>query len=42
MLLPGDTAPDFYLNTVHGEPFFLRRQLREGQPVLVVFLRHLG
>lgn len=38
----GDKAPDFTLSTADGEPITLSKVLRDGHPVLLVFLRHLG
>ena len=38
----GDKAPDFTLNTADGEPITLSEVLRDGRPVLLIFLRHLG
>jgi len=42
MLSNGDPAPDFSLLTVDGQPASLRDALRQGDHVLLVFLRHLG
>lgn len=39
-LKPGDLAPDFTLKTVEGQAVALGDY--RGQPVLLVFLRHLG
>ena len=39
-LKPGDLAPNFTLNTLDGQPLALSDY--RGQPVLLVFLRHLG
>ena len=39
-IMPGDLAPDFTLTTPEGQPVALRDY--RGQPVLLVFLRHLG
>lgn len=40
MRLTGERAPDFQLPTLDGAPVALRDF--RGQPVLLVFLRHLG
>ncbi len=37
---PGDLAPPFTLTTLEGQPVALGDY--RGQPVLLVFLRHLG
>ena len=37
---PGDLAPDFTLTTLEGQPVALSDY--RGQPLLLVFLRHLG
>lgn len=42
MLEPGDIAPEFTLETADSRPISLPRVLKEGHPVLLVFLRHLG
>ena len=42
MLKAGDIALDFNLCTVDGSPISLNETLRNGQHVLLVFLRHLG
>jgi peroxiredoxin len=39
-LKSGDRAPDFALTTVEGAPVTLGDY--RGQPLLLVFLRHLG
>jgi len=36
----GDLAPDFTLTNLDGEETTLRHY--SGQPVLLIFLRHLG
>ena len=41
-LRTGDTAPDFTLAAVDGEPVSLTSILQGGYKVLLVFLRHLG
>jgi peroxiredoxin len=38
----GDKAPDFTLKTADGEPIMLSQAPRDGHPVLLIFLRHLG
>jgi len=35
-------APNFSLTTVEGEQIALNEVLKNGQHVLLVFLRHLG
>ncbi len=42
MLKRGDSASDFSLPTVDGQPVSLGDILRQGHNVLLVFLRHLG
>jgi peroxiredoxin len=39
-LKPGELAPDFTLNTLDSQPVALSDY--RGQPVLLIFLRHLG
>ena len=41
-LNPGDIAPDFELYTPDGQSIRLSDTRREGQSILLVFLRHLG
>ncbi len=42
MLKLNAPAPDFTLQTVEGEPITLSQMLKDGNAVLLVFLRHLG
>ncbi len=42
MLKPNSFAPDFTLQTVEGEQITLSEVLKNGNHVLLVFLRHLG
>ncbi len=42
MLKQGDTAPDFALTMLDGQPVSMRQILQRGSNVLLVFLRHLG
>lgn len=39
---PGRPAPPFSLSTVEGHPLALADLLQARQPILLVFLRHLG
>lgn len=38
----GQKANDILLNTVDGELFSLSEEVKKGNNVLLVFLRHLG
>jgi len=42
LLLTGEKAPDFALQTVDGEPLGLYEALQNNSVVLLIFLRHLG
>jgi|MTBAKMStandDraft_1061839.scaffolds.fasta_scaffold110138_1 peroxiredoxin len=42
LLLSGEKAPDFALQTVDGEPHGLYEALQNNSVVLLIFLRHLG
>ena len=42
LLLSGDKAPDFALQSVDGEPLGLYEALQKNSVVLLIFLRHLG
>jgi peroxiredoxin len=42
MVEVGDTAPDFTLADVDGQPLALSDVAARGQNALLVFLRHLG
>ncbi len=42
MTQPGGLAPDATLMTVEGQAVSLAEAWRNGQNVLLVFLRHLG
>lgn len=39
---PGQPAPDFSLITVEGKTITLHDLLQTRQPIVLVFLRHLG
>jgi peroxiredoxin len=41
-LKTNSSAPDFTLQTIEGEQITLREVLKNGNHVLLVFLRHLG
>lgn len=38
----GDTAPEFVLKTIGGQPVSLYSSLQGDSSVLLIFLRHLG
>lgn len=42
ILLSGEKAPDFVLQTVDGETQGLYEALQNNSVVLLIFLRHLG